>query len=295
MLKFGVAGFPIAFEKTEFRKKRLNIFQWLSSLGIDAFELQMTYGPRTSPDTCKEMSSISLDFDIKISVHASYFIVFTSHDKKAVERSCETLKRTYELADLLGADVVVLHPGSLYKEDPKFVVERFLDNINIFFSDIGNSHIGLFLETAGKRGQLGSVEEIVYLTKQIKGMFPCFDFGHIHARTLGTLADTESIHSLFSRLIALDAFSDRYHLHYTPIDYGSHGEISHKSISDTYPTNPFPTLFDDQPKGLYHPRFEPILDNLISINANCTIISETHNSQEIGAIAMKEYYNKKIM
>ncbi len=297
MVRFGVAGYPLAFSNSSYNKDRMNIFEWINSLNLDAFEAQMTYGPKTSVENCKKIKSLSKDFNIKVSVHAAYYIVLTSKEKDKVRRSIETLKKTYELADLMGADIIVLHPGPLYGEDSKIVFNRLCENLELFFREIGNSHIGLFLETAGKKGQLGSVEEIIQLSNQFKGCFPCFDFGHIHARTGGSLNTPQSIDKLFNIFEKHDLFNPtkRIHFHYTPIDYGPKGEITHKAIDDKYPINNQLTFdfFDDKPKdNFYHPRFEHIIKKISKIDANFTIISETHNSQEIGAMEMKKLYNK---
>jgi deoxyribonuclease-4 len=92
-------------------------------------------------------------------------------------------------------------------------------------------------------------------------------------------------------MVNLKAFDDRYHLHYTPIHYGPQGEIVHKAINDIYPTNDQLDFFDYTSfKRYYHPRYEPIIRSLKKVNANCIVISETHNSQEEGALAMKNYY-----
>lgn len=297
MVKFGVAGYPIAFSESKYKNERLKIFEWLKSLNLDAFEAQMTYGPRTSKENCQLIKTLSEELKIKVSVHAAYYIVLTSDDKSKIERSIETLVKTYELADLMGADIIVLHPGPLYNQDANQVMERLLENLELFFKKIGKSHIGLFLETAGKRGQLGSVEEIIYLTKQIEGCFPCIDFGHVHARAGGSLGSKESINSLFELMKKNDLFNykSRIHFHYTPIDYGPKGEITHKAIDDKYPIDNQTSLdfFDDNPKdGLYHPRFEAIVENMRKLNSEFVVISETHNSQEIGAMAMKKHYEK---
>jgi deoxyribonuclease-4 len=139
------------------------------------------------------------------------------------------------------------------------------------------------------------VEEIVHLSKQIKGCFPCFDFGHIHARAGGILSDESSIEKLFDKMTALKAFESRYHIHYTPIEYGPKGEIVHKAINDLYPVDDQFSLdlfSDNLRQGYYHPRYEAIVRGLSKINADCTVISETHNSQEEGALAMKNYYKR---
>lgn len=298
MIRFGVAGYPPAFNLSPFRKNRMKIFEWINSIGLDAFEAQMTYGPRTLKENCIEIKRASEEFNIKVSVHASYFIVFTSDNEKKVEQSLDTLKRTYELADIMGADVIVLHPGPLYNKPSSEAMGRIQENLGTFFKSIGNSHIGLFLETAGKRGQLGSVEEILQLTSGFKGCFPCIDFGHVHARTGGTLDTNESIDNLFEQMDALGAFEkQRIHFHYTPINYGPRGEICHMAINDRYKVNNQLSLglFDEPKDDYYHPRFPQIVTNLAKKNKEFTVISETHDSQDEGALAMKNHYVASIL
>jgi deoxyribonuclease-4 len=293
MIKFGVAGYPVAYTQTPYKNDRSKIFEWLRGIDLDAFEAQMTYGPKTSIENCKIIKSLSSDFNITVSVHAAYYIVLTSSDKTKVHRSIETLKKTFELANLMGADVVVLHPGPYYGKNPKDIYEVLEQNLHTFFNDVGQSEIGLFLETAGKKGQLGSVDEILGLSKSVKGCFPCVDFGHVHARMCGGLGCDNDIDRLFDKLNNANAFKDRIHFHYTPIDYGPQGEITHKSLDDEYPTSPQQSLFENSSKtGIYHPRFERIVENLKKADASFTVISETHNSQEKGAMALKQYYSK---
>ncbi len=296
MVRFGVAGYPPAFGKTPYRKDRLKILNWLSELGLDALELQMTYGPRTRVDVCREYRTIAEDVGISISVHASYFIVFTSNDPTKLERSRDTLKRTYDLCDVLGADVVVLHPGPLYGEEASVVIRRFIDNLARSIHEIGHTETGLFVETAGKIGQLGSVDEILAVCCTIQGVFPCIDFGHVHARTLGTLESATAVKDLFSKLGAYRKQwpTSRMHFHYTPIHYGPKGEITHKAINDMYPSiaqMALPSLVDHNPlrssDGFFHPRVEPIAKGLRGLAGDCTVISETHDSQEEGALALK--------
>ncbi len=299
MVRFGVAGYPPAFNRTPHRKDRLKILTWLSELGLNALELQMTYGPKTKIDVCREYRKVAEDLGIAISVHASYFIVFTSNDSAKLERSRDTLKRTYELCEALGADVVVLHPGPLYGENPPVVLRRFSDNLSHCMNEIGVTNIGLFVETAGKIGQLGSVEEILDICSAIRGVYPCIDFGHVHARTLGTLESPVAISDLFSTLEAYrnQQPASRIHFHYTPIHYGQRGEISHKAIGDRYPLMAQMSLLsltDNDPlrsrDGLFHPRVEPIASGLRGFASKCTVISETHDSQEEGALALKRAF-----
>lgn len=294
MIRIGVGGYPPAYDKTPFRNNRMKIFEWLRSLDLNAFEAEMTYGPRTPLQTCQTMRNLSREFDIKISIHAAYYIVLTSTDKDKVARSINMLKRTFELADIMGADTVVLHPGSLYKKISGEVTEILGNNVLDFFHQVGKTNIGLFLETAGKKAQFGSVEEILSVTKLVEGAYPCIDFGHVHARSGGELREDKAIDDVFSLLAENGALDEgnRIHFHYTPIHYGVRGEIQHRKIDDIYSVDDAITSSDMNQTGqLYFPRYNRIIENLAKLSIPATIISETRNSQEKGAMAMRAYYN----
>lgn len=53
-------------------------------------------------------------------------------------------------------------------------------------------------------------------------------------------------------------------------------------------------MFDQDPlrssDGFFHPRFEPVGRALRQCGFDCIIISETHNSQEEGALALKKAF-----
>ncbi len=261
----------------------------------------MTYGPRTKPEKCKEYRELAEDLGIRISVHAAYYIVLTSCEKEKVSRSIETLKKTYELADLLGGKEVILHPGPLYGGDENEVSARFAENAAKFVDQLGSTDIGLFIETAGKIGQLGSVEQILSLSRQVEGIHPCIDFGHVHARTLGTLEKTNNIFALCDRIQHFlgNNPSKRAHFHYTPIHYGPRGEIQHRALDDRYPDPQQKDLFgeaavgESSEDGLFHPRPDPVAEALLTMSGDFTVISETHNSQEIGAKTLKGIYLDK--
>nr|WP_306267027.1 TIM barrel protein [Pararhizobium sp. IMCC3301] len=298
MVRFGVAGYPLTFTEGSSGKDRSKIFEWVSKIGLDAVELQMTYGPRTKPEKCIEYKALSDDFGIRISVHAAYYIVLTSDEEEKVSRSIDTLNKTYELADLLGAKEVILHPGPLYGGDEHEVSARFVDNAGRFVDQLGSSEIGLFIETAGKVGQLGSVDQILSLSKQLEGVHPCIDFGHVHARTLGTLEQSNNIFVLCNEI---QNFLDnnplkRAHFHYTPIHFGPRGEIQHRAVEDRYPELEQKDLFgkaavgERSEDGWFHPRPDPVAQALRILSGDFTVISETHNSQETGAKLLKENF-----
>lgn len=302
MVRFGVAGYPLAFTEGPDGKDRSKIFEWVSKIGLDAVELQMTYGPRTKPEKCIEYKALADALGIRISVHAAYYIVLTSGDKEKISRSIDTLNKTYELTDLLGGKEVILHPGPFYGGDEDEVYARFADNAAKFIDQLGSTDIGLFIETAGKVGQLGSVDQILSLSQQIEGIHPCIDFGHVHARTLGTLENADNIFALCDQIqyYLNKNPSKRAHFHYTPIHFGLRGEIQHRAVDDRYPEPPQKDLFgeaavgESSEDGLFHPRPDPVAEALRKLRGDFTVISETHNSQEIGAKTLKRIYKEGV-
>src|SRR6056297_1667583 len=137
MLYFGVAGYPLGFTKNHSNSKRYQIFKWLNDLNLDVLEVQMTYGPRMKKEKCKRYKKLADEFGIRLSIHGAYYVVLTSSEKKKVDQSIETLKKTFELADILDTKIVNIHPGSMYGEGPEDPTKRLIQNIRRFFDEVG--------------------------------------------------------------------------------------------------------------------------------------------------------------
>jgi deoxyribonuclease-4 len=279
-IRFGVGGFPLAFTERPEAKDRGAVFAWLRSVGLDAIELQMTYGPRMTAEQGRRYRALAIADDIKLSIHGSYYIVLASPDPAKVLRSVDTLLRTYEQADILGAREIVLHPGSLYGAPEADVSRRFAENLERFMAQLGKTDISLMIETAGKVGQMGSVDMILDVASTVKGVGPCIDFGHVHARSLGELETPDAMAQVFARIDEFQRSNPDTptHFHYTPIHFGPRGEIQHRALSD----------IDGVSNKPFHPRPEPVAAGLAGLPGRFTIISETHNSQEMGAIRLKK-------
>lgn len=289
---FGVAGYPPNFHNSEYKKDRYNIFEWLNSLGLDLFEAQMTYGPRTKEDNCRKMKELSHLFGITISIHASYFIVFTSDDNEKLKRSADTLIRTFELAELMGAKRIILHPGSLYGLEDAYIKSRFIKNFMSFLKVYTPpSGINIYLETAGKKGQLGSFIDILDMCEELDYCYPCIDFGHVHARGVGALATDSQIKNLFKSMekYGYKNTSKPIHFHFTTIEYGPKGEIRHRKIDEKIEYAQ-PDLFQSLKPEVYLPDHKKVMFYLKEANIEFNLISETYNSQDEGALLMKNNF-----
>lgn len=130
--------------------------------------------------------SIRAKFDISpVYIHASYLINIASRDDSLSRKSIELLITEMERADAIGADYVILHPGSASGDDEKQARRRAIEGLSEV-SAMGNWSAGLLIEnTAGERGDISSrIHDLAEITAGVTGNFisgVCIDTCHAFA------------------------------------------------------------------------------------------------------------------
>ncbi len=143
--------------------------------------------------------------------------------------------------------------------------------------EAGFSHVRMCMETMGKLGQLGTLEEVMALCSLDERMLPCIDFGHLNARTQGGMAAKSDYLRVFETMEDAVGISRtrEFHGHFSKIEYTAGGGKRHLTFEDLK----------------YGPDFEPLLDICLQKNYFPTIICESSGTQAEDAKAMKEYYD----
>ena len=116
---FCVAGFPINFFSSKYGKKRENIFTWIEEIGLDGIELQCTYGIRMKEEQAIQYRELAKEHGLILTIHAPYYISLASLDKDVVERSKLEIKKSFDLAKILGVSRIIFHPGAGYGKQLK--------------------------------------------------------------------------------------------------------------------------------------------------------------------------------
>ena len=267
MIRFGTSGNPPNFFKSKYGKDRKNAVDWINSIGLNAYELLMTYGARTKVETAEYVGKRAKELDVEISVHGPYYVVLTSDREKVVSRSINELVKTLKLADILGAKKVVLHPG-FYNGN---AIDRFVSGMKKVMNEYYGDAIVL-PETMGKKSQLGSVKEILEICERTESV-PCIDFGHVHARENGSLKTTQDFRNVIEQIekvLGREAVK-KLHCHFYPVEFTDKGERKHRAVTEK---NVFPQF----------KHFAPVIKEF---KMNPTLISESKDSQDIGALQMK--------
>ena len=276
---FGVAGVP-----TNYKGKFAGVFPWLESMGLNAFEIQCTYGFKVSDDRREIILKNQPKFNF--SMHAPYYINLGSLNSQVVARSKSNMKEGIELAKSLGVTRIIFHPGGGHEntlEGRKRAIKQLINNINEFTSEIDMGSVRLYPEIGGKTASLGSLDEIIEICKNCKYCYPCIDIAHLHAREIGSITSKDILKSKLQKI--KDAIPEKFehiHFHAYTINYGDKGEIKHLMHGENMP---------DGSVGM------PNMDNFVGVlkemNISPWVISEALDSQEIGAKYMYDLYLSK--
>ena len=276
-MKFGVAGVP-----TNYKGKFKDLFDWLRNLGLNAYEIQCVYGFKIS-DVNKEIYRKEIQNGFNFSIHAPYYINLGSLNKDVVMRSKENMKQGIELAKSIGVNRIIFHPGGGHnntEEGRKIAINQLIDAVNEFTSEIDMGDVRLYPEIGGKTNNLGSIDEIIEICKNCKYCYPCIDIAHLHAREIGSLVNKQVLKEKLLKIkTELPEKVKFIHFHAYTINYNDKGEIKHLVHGENMPNGS---------EG--RPNLKEFVEILYEMGINPWVISEAHDSQELGAKYMLEQY-----
>ena len=84
-------------------KTSLDIPRCMKEKGLDAFEYQCGRGVNVKHDVAIELGKLAKKYDIKLSLHAPYYISLSSTEKEKRDKSIEYILNSAKAADLMGA------------------------------------------------------------------------------------------------------------------------------------------------------------------------------------------------
>ena len=220
-------------------KNIINSLHDLKSYKLKCMEIEFVRSTWMNNSTAKEVGELAKKLNIKLSVHASYYINLNSLDK--LEGSERRILEACERGNYMGAENIVFHPG-YYGKKSKEETYEFIKNEIIKLQRIIKEKkwkVKLCPETTGKVNVFGSLNELINLVKDTKCEI-CIDFAHLYARNQGKLDYKE----VFDKLKVLKL--KKLHCHFSGIEYGLKGEKKHIKVD----LNEFKKLLKAIPKKL---------------------------------------------
>lgn len=236
--RFGPAGIPPTFKWVNAELE--DVPALLHEEGLDALEYEAIYWgtkPQVKREKAEKFGLRAKENDVWLSMHGSYFVNLDG-DAKIVEASKKRLIACATAAEWMNAHVLVFHPG-FYGRKPREIALRncveALKDLASSMKSLGLNRVKLGPETMGKTAQLGSLDEIISICKQVDQTKLVIDWSHLHARDLGRFRSIEDFRKVVLKAeneLGTEAVKNM-HCHFTKIEFTEAGERRHHVLSET--------------------------------------------------------------
>ena len=230
-LLFGTAGVPHSSDLDS----TLSGIKQTAAVGLDCLEVEFVRGVKMGDDTAKTVRKKAEELGVALSAHAPYFVNLNSPEEGKRLSSQKYILSAARTSMILGAQSLVFHAGYYGHSKPEEayeVVKKALREILSILKSERNS-VTLRIETMGKNAQFGTLDEVLFLCKELEGLGPCLDFCHMHAREkFSRYPDFERVLKKLRKKLGQAALED-VHLHVAGVEYGTKGELKHLNLKDS--------------------------------------------------------------
>lgn len=233
--QFGTVGSPIGTPKKP--GGSVGAIAFSKSIGLKAFELGWVQSVRVSEETCAAIKQTASEHGVSLSVHAPYFFNLNA-TKEEWPKSRKRLMDAAHYGNLAGATDIIFHPGSYFERPPAEVLKVAIPRLKSCMDELRKKKnpVTLRPETMGKSAMLGSLEDTLEMSRAIKGVQPCLDFAHLHARpgdgTMNTVKEWTSLVEAYQAALGKEALKN-LHIHLSGIEYGPKGEKNHLALGES--------------------------------------------------------------
>jgi deoxyribonuclease-4 len=273
-MRWGPAGIPMEFEGNT-----AEAIGYAASEGLNAFECEFVRGVKMRREMAVEARKIAEKNGVSLSAHAPYWINCAAKEKSKIDATIRNIMETARVAEVLGAKVIVFHPGFYMGRTPEEtmkLVRKTLEDVLGRMRQEGIKNVWLGLETTGKGAQFGSLSENIELSHSLDGTKTVVDFAHIHAREGGKLKKKEDYLKIFTEMenkLGREAVMN-FHSHFSEVAWNEKGERYHMILGEQY-----------------SPPFKPLAEVIAENGYEGTIISESP-LLDIDALKMKRMYEE---
>lgn len=223
-LLFGTAGTPLSSKGND----SLSGIKRVHELELGCMELEFVRGVKMGETTAQRVGEVARELDVKLSVHAPYYINLNG-DGETLVKSRERILNSARIGSICGAKSVVIHAGFLQGEPRRTVYERIKNQFIEITEQLKSENVSITLriETMGRYSQFGTLDEVLEIT-EVEGVLPCIDFSHLHALT-GKYNSKDEFSDILEKVedkLGREGL-DSMHIHVSGIEYSDKGEKRH--------------------------------------------------------------------
>jgi len=204
-----------------------------------------------------ELGVLARELDIELSLHTPYYMDLADADGLA-QKSVQSVIWGGMLAEAMHAPVVVTHLGMFGELEPKEALNRIAKSLRTIRDAYKKAKIRsrLGIEASGRTEVVGSLDELLMLVKNAKGVLPVLNFAHVHARGFGLLKRPEDFDDVLTKVEKVTE-GGHIHAHFSGVEHADGNELRYTPIK----------------KGDL--RFEPLAECLLDEDYDLTIVSSS--------------------
>jgi len=232
-LRIGTAGIPASAKP----QTTPDGIRRLAELGLDHMEIEFVRGVRMGEKTARTVGELAEELSISLTVHAPYYINLNSADPEKIEASKKRIVQAAKVGAAAGAVSVTFHAAFYHDDDPQQVYQLVKGHMEDMLEELARSGVKIRLspETTGGPTQFGTLEELIRLGQDLPGVYPCVDFAHLYARSLGEYNSYQHFAGVLQSIrdgLGAEALK-AMHMHLSGIEYGPRGEKRHVPLEET--------------------------------------------------------------
>ena len=238
--------------------------------GYTACEIDFESGFWMDYPFAERLGELARERDVALSVHAPLF-GFMGHLEASGRKftsAVGALDRSAGIVAACGAELVVFHPGFFLgrsREDTLDAVVEQLETLRARLEAKGRG-VPFGIEVMGRVRDLGSVEDVVEISRRVDWVRPVLDFAHMHATSDGAFLEPEPFREALALADEVIDAGAPFHIHFSDIAFANRNETKHL------------------PYGEGTLRAEPLRDALASFDRPATVISESPDEESSQAI-----------
>jgi deoxyribonuclease-4 len=233
--------------------------------GYSACEIDFETGFWMDYPFAERLGELARDSDIALSVHAPLF-GFMGHLEPSGRKftsAVGALDRSAGIAAASGAEVVVFHPGFLLGRTRADAIDAVVEQLGTLRERLESKGraVPFGIEVMGRVRDLGSVEDVVEISRRVAWVRPVLDFAHMHATSDGAYLEPEPFAAALALVDAVLERTTPFHIHFSDIAFANRNETKHL------------------PYGEGTLRVGPLRDALAQFGRPATIISESPDEE----------------
>ena len=238
--------------------------------GYSACEIDFESGFWMDYPFAERLGELAREHDVALSVHAPLF-GFMGHlegSGRKFTSAVGALDRSAGIAAASGAEVVVFHPGFLLGREREDAIDAVVEQLGTLRERLAGKDraVPFGVEVMGRVRDLGSVDDVVEISRRLGWVRPVLDFAHMHATSDGAFLESAPFETALEAADAVLEPGAPFHIHFSDIAFANRNETRHL------------------PYGEGTLRADPLREALTRFERPATVISESPDEDSSQAI-----------